>query len=191
MWICDKSDRQLSLYFKQNLSSFSFSNVICCFSVFSMIRDLIYLKGTVHPKIKNPYFTSFVEPIISLGGFGVSCLVLEFGEFFLNIMGVNGVLNMVPTAPPKIQQQTQQQCLFPKIMTVSLKIISRSCCETFHVGTIFLLTGTAHNKVCGQFWVTGSWLLKRDITVEFKIYFFCTVSITIRAPFTPIILEKR
>ena len=26
---------------------------------------------------------------------------------------------------------------------------------------------TAHNKVCGLFWVTGSWFLERDITDEF------------------------
>lgn len=38
---------------------------------------------------------------------------------------------------PKITK-TQQQCLFPAIMTQLLKIIHRPSCEQFYVGTILL-----------------------------------------------------
>ena len=31
-------------------------------------------------------------------------------------------------------KKTQQQCFFPEIMTLLLKIIHRPCCEQFHVG---------------------------------------------------------
>ena len=41
-------------------------------------------------------------------------------------------------SPPKIQHQ----CLCPEIMIISYVIIHRPCCETFHVGTTFLLART-------------------------------------------------
>ena len=39
----------------------------------------------------------------------------------------------------KYIKNTQQQCVFPEIMTWLLKIIHRPCREQFHQGAIFFL----------------------------------------------------
>ena len=70
------------------------------------------------------------------------CELPSFGDIgrrdvclFSNIMGLNGALNVVLTVPKKyihIHKKIQQQCLFPKIMTLLFKIIHKPCCEKFY-----------------------------------------------------------
>ena len=58
---------------------------------------------------------------------------------------------------------------------------------------VIFLHESIHNSVCGLSSVTGSWLLERDIAVQFlKIYFcFGFVSSTSRVLSCSIILERR
>ncbi|MDF4377384.1 hypothetical protein P3378_24580, partial [Vibrio parahaemolyticus] len=71
--------------------------------------------------------------LLSVGDIGCRDVCL-----LLNIMELDGTqLVMLKVAQNTFeQQQHQQQCVFPEIMTWLLKIIHRPCCEQFHVGTI-------------------------------------------------------
>ena len=96
-------------------------------------------KGTIHPKIKNTYYLHVVL-FISLDSFGVSCLVWEISAIEISafsLMTLNGA-----HIATKVHLEKLTSNLFPEIMTLLLKIIHRPCCEQFHVGTTFLLTGT-------------------------------------------------
>ena len=78
---------------------------------FFYMRSLC-LKGAVHPKIKNIFFLS-VQIFINPDSFGLSCLVLEISSieisaFSLNIMGLNGALNVVLTASKNTFKKNQQ-----------------------------------------------------------------------------------
>ena len=56
----------------------------------SLIFD--WLKGTVHPKIKNAYFSCYLQSYLSVfSSFVVSCLVFQPFCLLANIMGLNGV----------------------------------------------------------------------------------------------------
>ena len=67
-------------------------------------------------------------------------------------------------------------------------MIHRPCCETFNGGKIEKKHDIAPQKVCGLFCV---WVLEREFLFRFFNVFFGPVSTTFRAPFSPIILQKR
>ena len=58
-------------------------------------------------------------------------LAIENGVcLLLNIMELNGICGAQSTKKHTFEK-AQKQCLFPKIMTLLLKIIHRPCCEQF------------------------------------------------------------
>ena len=92
---------------------------------------------SLHPKIKKAHFFSYFSAIYQSELFWFELPI--FGDIsrrdlclFSNIMGLNGALNVVLTAPKNTSKKSQQQCLYLEIMTLLLKIIHRPYCETFY-----------------------------------------------------------
>ena len=112
------------------LVTFTFSaNSRLTFELFVEFVVHQQVKGTVHPKIKNAYFSFYIQWHLSVQ------IVSEISAaeiFASNIMGVNGALNVVLSPKNTFENST--------VMTLLHKIIHRPCCEQLHVGTTFLPT---------------------------------------------------
>ena len=64
----------------------------------------------------------------------MEALAIEMSAFPFNIIKLDGT-----QSPPPQKKKTQQQCVFPEIMTQLLKIIYRPCSEQFNLGIILVL----------------------------------------------------
>lgn len=103
------------------------------------------IKGTVHPRIKNVYFSLLPRvPFIHLDCFGASCPVWKISISSRNVSlkyndprwhlacGAENAKKHI------VNLKTQQQCILPEIITQLFKIIHKPCCELFCVRAIFL-----------------------------------------------------